>query len=308
LLLGWFVIRPATHIVRRQVDQLEFQVAARTRELSAALRSLQREVEERQQAEFKTHRLATQLTHAARVSTMGHLTAGLAHELNQPLATIVNYMEASDVEISRSSHHAESQRLQRNLDRAKYAAMRAGQIVRRMRDFVRPHATAIATTDMGSLIWEVIELCKTEIEHAAADVSVELADKPAPICVDSIQIQQVLVNLIQNALQAMHECPVNRKRIRIATSVAIDTVQVDVSDRGHGFKTTDSDQIFAPFYSTKRDGLGIGLSVCRTIVDEHGGEIWAESAPGGGAKVLFTLPLAENYVGYRRAQPDCVCH
>jgi C4-dicarboxylate-specific signal transduction histidine kinase len=307
LALGWFVIRPATHTIRRQVDELELQVAERTRELSAALNALRHEVEEREQAEFKTQRLAVQLAHAARVSTMGHLTTGLAHELNQPLATIANYMEAGGVELAGSPTSAQTERLRKYLDLAKHAALRAGQIVRRMRSFVRPHSAAASRVDVDSLICEVIELCKTEIEHAAAEVSLEFADEPVTVCVDPVQIQQVLVNLVQNALQAMIECSAHQRRIEVRTTVADDVVQVDVTDCGHGFVTTDSETVFAPFYTTKRDGLGIGLSICRTIVEEHGGTIWAESEPGRGAKVTFTLPLAENHVGSRQAQSECVC-
>jgi C4-dicarboxylate-specific signal transduction histidine kinase len=153
----------------------------------------------------------------------------------------------------------------------------------------------------------VVELCHAETRQAGADVSLDLADVQATVCADPIQIQQVLVNLVQNALQAMRECPIQRRRLAIRCSVATDRVQVDVIDSGPGFASTDSEVIFAPFYTTKQDGLGIGLSICRAIVEEHGGTIRAEAVPGHGAKVSFTLPLAERDVGSRRTQPECVC-
>jgi C4-dicarboxylate-specific signal transduction histidine kinase len=304
--LGWFVIRPATHTIRSQVDELESQVAARTRELTAALNALQYEAAQRERAEVKTQRLAAQLAHAGRVSTMGHLTAGLAHELNQPLATIANYAEASDVELSRFANDAQTARLRKHLYLAKQAALRAGQIVRRMRNFLRPNSLTTTEVEISSLIREVAELCHTEADHAGAEVLLDFADEEAAVLVDPIQIQQVLINLVQNALQAMREGSIQR-RLVISTSVSADIVQVDVTDSGPGFTSTDSEVVFAPFYTTKREGLGIGLSICRAIVEEHGGTIRAEAAPGRGAKVSFTLPLAEQNAESRRTQPECVC-
>jgi signal transduction histidine kinase len=304
--LGWFVIRPATRTIRSQVDELERQVAMRTSELTAALNALRHEIAEREQAEVKTQRLAAQLAHAGRVSTMGHLTAGLAHELNQPLATIANYVEAGDVELARFPNEAQTERLRKYLFRAKQAALRAGQIVGRMRNFLRPNSPATIEVEMRELIREVVDLCHAEADHADADVLLDLPDEEATVMADPIQIQQVVVNLVQNALQAMRDCPL-RRRLVICASLASDAVQVDVIDSGPGFVSTDSEAVFAPFYSTKRDGLGIGLSICRAIVEAHGGTIWAEPAPGRGAKVSFTLPLAERDVGSRRTPPECVC-
>jgi two-component system sensor kinase FixL len=305
--LGWFVIRPATRTIRSQVDELERQVAVRTRELTAALDALRHEVAERERAEFKTQRLAAQLAHAGRVSTLGHLTAGLAHELNQPLATIANYAEASDVELARFPDEAQTVRVRKYLFRAKQAALRAGQIVRHMRNFLRPNSPATTEVTMRELIREVVDLCHAEADHADAEVLLDLADEEATVLADPIQIQQVVVNLVQNALQAMCDCPLQRRQLVIATSVTIDAVQVDVIDSGPGFASTDSDVVFAPFYTTKHDGLGLGLSICRAIVEEHGGTIWAEAAPSRGAKVSFTLPLAERDVGSRPTHPECVC-
>ena len=307
LLLGGFVVRPATHAIRSQVDHLEIQVALRTRELSAALASLRHEIAERTEAESKTIRLAAQLAHAGRVTTMGHFTAGLAHELNQPLATIANYAEACDVELARSPQVIQSERFRSYVNLIKQSAHRAGQIIRRMRNFVRPNASSTVEADVGELIQEVVELCRTETEHADVELSLELAAEPAFAFVDPIQIQQVLVNLVQNALQAMHNCAVEQRRLRIRTFVSLDLVQVEVTDTGPGFGATDSESLFAPFYTTKLDGLGIGLAICRSIIEQHSGTIWAESAPGHGATMTFTLPLVEKYVGSRREQAECVC-
>jgi two-component system sensor kinase FixL len=231
----------------------------------------------------------------------------LAHELNQPLATIANYAEASDVELARFPDEAQTVRVRKYLFRAKQAALRAGQIVRHMRNFLRPNSPATTEVAMRELIREVVDLCHAEADHADAEVLLDLADEEATVLADPIQIQQVVVNLVQNALQAMCDCPLQRRQLVIATSVTIDAVQVDVIDSGPGFASTDSDVVFAPFYTTKHDGLGLGLSICRAIVEEHGGTIWAEAAPSRGAKVSFTLPLAERDVGSRPTHPECVC-
>ena len=307
LMLGWFVVRPATRTIRDQVEELESQVADRTRELSLALVALRHEAAERQQSESNTRRLAAQLAHAERVWTMGHLTAGLAHELNQPLATIANYTEACDVELTSSESNTRTARLRNYLDLTKQAALRAGQIVRRMRNFVRPSASAIAEVEIGSLIHEVVELCRIEAEHTGTQIALQLYDDHATVAVDPIQIQQVLVNLMQNAVQAMREGPVRRRRIEIRTSTSDDLVLVEVIDSGPGIVASDSEEVFEPFYTTKRDGLGIGLSICRAIIEDHGGVIRAESAPSHGANVSFTLPICQNDDASGCLQSQCVC-
>ena len=176
--LGWFVVRPATRAIRGQVDGLELRVATGTAELATANLALRREMVERQQAETRTQHLAAQLAHAARVSTMGHLTSGLAHELNQPLAAIVNYTETCEIVLSRGPDRTES--LKRHLGSVRQAAMRAGQIVRRMRNFVRPKTDAPVEVDLHDLVREVVALCGAEIARSAVSVSLDLAIATLP--------------------------------------------------------------------------------------------------------------------------------
>ena len=129
----------------------------------------------------------------------------------------------------------------------------------------------------------------------------------AVIEVDPIQFQQVLVNLIQNGLQAMREIPIDRRRIEVRSTVLADLVRIEVTDSGPGFATSNLESVFAAFHTTKRDGLGIGLAISRSIVEQHGGTIWAESPPDGGARVVVVLPLLESHVGSCREPADCVC-
>jgi C4-dicarboxylate-specific signal transduction histidine kinase len=198
-------------------------------------------------------------------------------------------------------------RLIKYFDQTKQAALRAGKIVRRMRDFVRPETPSTAQATMDSLVREVIELCQTEVTRAEVELSVVSDNRPAVIQCDAIQVQQVLVNLIQNALQAMHECPAGSRRLEVVTAVSANSVQVAVWDNGPGFMATDPEAVFTPFHTTKRDGLGIGLAICRSIVEQHGGSIWVESPPDGGARVVFRLPFLKNHVESSPELAECVC-
>jgi two-component system sensor kinase FixL len=127
------------------------------------------------------------------------------------------------------------------------------------------------------------------------------------VSVDQVQIQQVLVNLIQNAIQAMNSRPRDDRRLKISTAVSYDNIQVTVVDSGPGFVAADAETYFEPFVTTKRDGLGIGLSICRDIVEQHDGTIWADTSESGGATIAFTLPRSETNAARRTTQYECVC-
>jgi C4-dicarboxylate-specific signal transduction histidine kinase len=145
---------------------------------------------------------------------------------------------------------------------------------------------------MSALIHEVIELCRCEAARRDITIAADLPDESVVVFADAIQIQQVLVNLVHNALDAMAECPPQRRRLTIGMTTTMGCVQVDVADRGPGLANVDSESLFAPFHTTKADGLGIGLSICRSIIEHHQGTIWAKSLPDEGAQFSFALPLA----------------
>jgi C4-dicarboxylate-specific signal transduction histidine kinase len=303
--LGWLVVRPATQAIRAQVDELELRVTRRTAELAAANRALRHEMADRRRAESKTQHLAAQLAHAARVSTLGHLTVGLAHEINQPLAAIANYAETCDVLLSQGE--VDPSRLQQHVAEVRQAALRAGQIVRRMRNFVRPQAGCLAEVDLHELIREVAELCRGDLERACASLSLDLSAGDATVSIDPIQIQQVVVNLIRNAVQALESGSATDRRLSICTSLDGPMVQVAVSDSGPGFSATVYESLFTPFQTTKPDGLGVGLAICRSIIEQHQGSIRAESPSDQGATISFTLPLCHRYDAANREQSDCLC-
>jgi two-component system sensor kinase FixL len=315
--LGWCIVRPATQAIRNQVDQLELRVADRTRELADANRVLHHEILERELAETKTQLLSTQLAHASRVSAMAHLTAGLAHEINQPLAAIANYAETCDLLLAADGPN-NAGHLRQHVDQIKQAALRTGQIVRRMRNFVRPNSGPPVDVELDSLVREVAELCHFEAEKAEVAVTLDLCATDIRIQVDPIQIQQVLVNLVQNAIASMQDCPLDDRRMAIRTRAfnarSLDglehgyQVQIDVIDSGLGVLADSETELFKPFHTTKPEGLGIGLAISRSIVERHGGTIWTEPAQQRGAIFSFSLPCAPTINdASRREQADCVC-
>lgn len=291
IVLGAGVVRPATQTIRRQVEQLELRVAERTQELDDANQSLRLEIAEREAAEASQQRLAGQLAHAGRVTAMGHLTAGLAHELNQPLCAIANYASASEILLERAEIPATDVR--ENVGHIRQAALRAGQIVRRMREFLTPQRAAPVVVDVGELIREVAEFCRPELESAETHCRLELSEQPLYVRGDRIQIQQVLVNLLQNAVDAMRAKDSESRAILVRALDAEAGVLVEVHDNGPGFEPTAAETLFSPFQTTKPGGLGIGLSIAQSILEQHGGRIWAAASTRySGAKVAFTIPLA----------------
>lgn len=290
--LGWFVVRPATRAIRTQVDELEHRVAQRTADLAAMVASLHREVAERELAEANSRRLAAQLSHADRVASMGHLAIGLAHELNQPLGAIANYASASEAVLEQSHVVGDDGRMRQYLRHIGEASLRAGQIVRRIRKFVArtgDDASDLAEVDLASLVREVLDLCQFEIRRHETTVDLNVASRSAIVQADPIQIQQVLVNLLQNALQSMQDAPIESRRLAIQLEVDDDWATVHVIDNGPGFDVADLNAPFAPFHTTKVEGLGVGLSICCTIIDAHGGDIRIHPADAG-AHVSFQLP------------------
>ncbi|MCA9173365.1 MAG: type IV pili methyl-accepting chemotaxis transducer N-terminal domain-containing protein [Planctomycetales bacterium] len=303
LAVGWLVVRPATRTIQRQIDELtssranltkardklEERVASRTCELQAANDALQREACERQQAEERTRQLSLQLSHASRITAIGQLAAGLAHELNQPLSAIALYAETAELALTPDTQRLDDAR--QTVERIRGAALRAGNLVRSLRSFVRPGVVEHAPTRMHELVEEVCALCQAAVAESGAELQIDVPSDLPVICVDRIQIQQVLLNLIQNALQAMRNQPTEVRRLHVHGFVEQATLCVEVVDTGPGFGEAHAESVFQPFFTTKTEGLGMGLAICRTIVRQHGGELLARNAPEGGAVVAFVLPL-----------------
>ena len=246
-----------------------------------------RDLTERQETQQRLHDLQSELAHMSRFNAMGEMASTLAHELNQPLTAVVSYLNGCRRLLERGVG-ANPDMLSDGLERAAEQAMRAGQIIRRLREFVARGETERRTENLPKLIEEASALALVGAGQFGVHVQFDLDQHANIVFADKIQIQQVLLNLIRNALESMLESP--RRELMISTSAAAGAmVEVNVSDTGPGISEQIIAQLFQPFITTKAKGMGIGLSISRTIVEAHGGRLWVEPNPGGGSVFHMTL-------------------
>lgn len=247
-----------------------------------------RDLTERQRTELRMQDLQSELAHVGRVSEVGTLASALAHELNQPLTAVANYCETARDLLDGPLDPDTIETLREALGDAARQSVRAGQIVRRLRDFIAHGQTERRVENLPRLINEANALALVGSREHGIEVQVDLDPAARSVLVDRIQIQQVLVNLIRNAIDAMAESPL--RLLRISTRRDSEGwIRVTVGDTGGGIGESVAAQLFQPFVTSKESGMGIGLSICRTIVEAHGGKIWADSTPGKGTAFHFTV-------------------
>lgn len=250
-----------------------------------------RDLTERQRTELRLQDLQSELAHVGRVSEMGTLASSLAHELNQPLTAVANYCESAR-DLLASSPDEETLLMVRDaLDDAARQAIRAGQIVRRLRDFISHGETERRVESLSKLIIEANALALVGSREHGIDVQIRLDQETDAVFVDRIQIQQVLVNLIRNAIDAMIDAELRCLIIRLVAGPP-GFATITIEDTGSGINESVAAQLFQPFVTSKKSGMGIGLSICRTIVEAHAGRIWFEPGSRGGTAFHFTLPTA----------------
>lgn len=251
-----------------------------------------RDLTEHQQTQARLQELQSELVHVSRLSAMGEMASALAHELNQPLAAISNYMKGSR-RLLGASDDPNRAKIENALDRAAEQAIRAGQIIRRLRDFVARGESEKRVERLSKMVEEAGALGLAGAREQDVRIRFNLDPRYDLVLVDRVQIQQVLVNLFRNALEAMAESE-RRELIASNRPVDEDMIEVSVSDTGHGFPEDVEKNLFQTFFTTKETGMGVGLSISRSIIEAHGGRMWAESNHTGGATFRFTLPAVPN--------------
>lgn len=246
-----------------------------------------RDLTEREQTQQKLRELQAELVHMARFTALGEMASTLAHELNQPLTAVASYLNGARRLID-GGKPADLPMARGAIESAAEQALRAGQIIRRLREFVTRGESDRQVEDIRALVEEASALALVGAREAAVQFTLHAADDVPPVLADKVQVQQVVLNLMRNAIEAMLESAMRELTVTIH-SVAGDMVQVDVSDTGSGIAPDILPDLFQPFVTSKPHGMGVGLSISRTIMEAHGGQLWAEGRPGGGTIFHMTL-------------------
>jgi len=249
------------------------------------------DISDRRHAEVEMQRLRTELAHVGRVSVMGQLASALAHELSQPLGAILRNAEAAELFVAQNPPDLEE--VTAILADICEDDRRAGNVIDRMRALLQRGELDLIAVSIGEIVNEVVGLTNADALARQARVDVHLADDGLLVRGDRVHLQQVLLNLLLNGMDAMGDVPPTSRRMVVsARRLDAATAEVAVGDAGHGIAVGRLAKVFEPFYTTKSSGLGMGLAISRTLVEGHGGRIWAENNPDGGATFHFTLPLA----------------
>ena len=247
-----------------------------------------RDLTERQQTEARLQELQSELVHISRLTAMGEMASTLAHELNQPLSAIANYLRGSRRLLEDVSDE-KFVSMRDALDKAADQAMRAGQIIRRLRDFVARGESERRVESITKLVEEASALALVGVKDLGIRVQFQFDPQIDLVIADRVQVQQVMLNLIRNAMESMESSPA--RDLVITTSEDDGHARVSVADSGSGIAPEIAEQLFQPFITTKRQGMGVGLSISRTIIEAHNGRIWVEPNPTGGTIFHFTLPI-----------------
>ncbi|MBM2805649.1 MAG: hypothetical protein HW419_3542 [Deltaproteobacteria bacterium] len=254
------------------------------------------DITKRKEAESELQQQREELAHVTRISTMGELAASLAHELNQPLTAILSNAQAAQRFLAVKP--ADLEEIKDILRDIVEDNNRAGEVIRRMRALVKKDDLAFVALDLAGLIRDVVQLVHSDADLRNIRMSFESASQLPLVRGDKVQLQQVMLNLLLNAFDAMKDTPVNEREVvtRVETKGA-GSVEVSVRDHGTGLTSDKLDKIFQPFYTTKREGLGMGLSISRSIIGTHGGRLWAENNADRGATFYFTVPVEKSVEG-----------
>ncbi len=250
------------------------------------------DISERKQSELELTQQRNELAHLARVTMLGELSGSLAHELNQPLTAILSNAQAAQRFLARD--HADLDNVQEILKDIVSEDKRAGEIIRRLRLLLKKGEVQQQALDANDVVQEVLKLVRSDLVNHGVAARTELAPGLTVLKADRVQIQQVLLNLVMNACDAMAGVPAGDRKLVVRTGLDDgESVRISIADEGTGIVPDNLEKVFEPFFTTKTHGMGLGLSVCRSIITAHGGKLWAENNPDRGATFHVTLPLAE---------------
>jgi two-component system sensor kinase FixL len=248
------------------------------------------DITDRKRSEMELLQQRADLAHVARVSLMGELAASLAHELSQPLTAILANASAGLNALQQGQHDAAE--LSEILEDVIKDQTRAAEVLRQMRRMVKKESSLeFGTVDLGDVVREVVKLVRNDAALQHVEINLQIEPGLPPARGIRVQLQQVLLNLLLNALEAMKDFPHGARTVGLDVRYREGSIEAAVRDHGRGLGAEDIERVFEPFYTTKRDGLGMGLSICRSIIHAHGGRLWARNNAEGGATFYFTLPV-----------------
>jgi two-component system sensor kinase FixL len=243
-------------------------------------------------AETEVIQARERLTHVARLSTMGEMAAGLAHEINQPLAAIATYAQACQYLLSQDAA-GNTDEIRDSLAQINRQALRAGEVIRRLRTFVSNREVRRERVDCNRLLEDLATLARPDSNANGVRLVFDVEEQLPPLMADAVQLQQVLINLLRNAIDATVQDAATRREIILRAARVAEGVEFSVRDYGPGVEPRAIDSLFNPFFTTKANGTGLGLAISRTIVLAHGGKLAYRPAPDGGACFHFTLPTLQ---------------
>ena len=252
------------------------------------------DITEREDIQRRAGILQQELMHASRLSAMGEMASGIAHELNQPLTAIMNYAKAARRHLDRTE--PDPAPISDLVDKAGHQAERAAEIIKRLRRFIKKDEIERRLEPINTVVEEAAALALIGASDRNIELIFSLDDALPPVLMDRIEVQQVVLNILRNAIEAFEGT--GERKIYVSTrATGPHRVEVDIRDNGPGLAPHVADDPFRPFQTTKADGMGIGLAISRTIIDAHGGRLWAESPPEGGAQFRFSLPVGSEADG-----------
>jgi C4-dicarboxylate-specific signal transduction histidine kinase len=290
-LISWR--KQAEEALRRSRDELEARVEERTVELKNANDALLNQITEQRRTEEALQLTRTELARVVRITTIGELAASIAHEVNQPLAAVVANADACVAWLARDNPDLAEARAA--AERTTQGATRASEVIGRIRSLINKTAPERARVEINEIIGEVVALAERQASKNEVFVETDLAPDLSPIFGDRIQLQQVILNLMLNGIEAMTGVSDRSRRLLIRSQMQdADQVRVSVEDSGGGVKAEIMGRLFEPFFTTRSQGIGMGLPISRSIIEAHGGRLWAESTVNQGSVFQFTLPRGGN--------------